>query len=88
MMESAQSGAGHLRGDFRPAAHAAAGSLIGTGPDHHVRSALGIAVGVWPRTLAQQSSRRRSVRAPRRANAVVHDVRERVTGQGSEMRAA
>ena len=83
MMESAQSGAGRLRGDLRPR-HTLRKFLIGTGL---TLTSIGVGIAVaWPRT------RRRITQTvgqgTSRANAVVHDVRERVSGQGSEMRAA
>lgn len=83
VMASAQSGAKHLRGDLRPR-HRLRRFLINTGL---IITAIGVGIAVaWPR------SRRQITQAvgqgTSRANAVVHDVRERVSGQGSEMRAA
>jgi hypothetical protein len=83
MLESAQSGAGHLRGDFRPR-HTLRKLLIGTGL---VITSIGVGIAVaWPRTRRQITQA--VGQGTSRANAVVHDVRERVSGQGSEMQAA
>ncbi|MGE5228325.1 MAG: hypothetical protein ACM3MJ_01225 [Deltaproteobacteria bacterium] len=83
MMESAQSGAGRLRGDLRPR-HTLRTFFIGTGL---ILTSIGVGIAVaWPRTRRQITQA--VGQGTSRANAVVHDVRERVSGQGSEMRAA
>jgi hypothetical protein len=83
MMGSAQSGAGHLRGDLRPR-HTLRRLLIRTGL---IVTSVGVGIAVaWPRTRRQITQA--VGQGTSRANAVVHDIRERVSGQGSEMRAA
>jgi uncharacterized protein (DUF2236 family) len=83
MMGPAQSGAGHLRGDLRPR-HRMRRLLIGTGL---IITSVGAGIAVaWPRTRRQITQT--VGQGTSRANAVVHDVRERVAGQGGEMRAA
>jgi uncharacterized protein (DUF2236 family) len=83
MMESAQSGAGHLRGDFRPR-RTLRRLFIGTGL---IIMSIGAGIALaWPRTRRQITQA--VGQGTSRANAVVHDVREKVSGQGSEMQAA
>ena len=80
---SAQSGAGHLHGDFRPR-HTLRRLFIGAGL---IITSIGVGIAVaWPRTRRQITQA--VGQGTSRANAVVHDVRERVSGQGTEMRAA
>ena len=79
MMESAQSGAGHLSGDFRPR-HTLRRLFVGTGL---IITAIGVGIAVaWPRTRRQITQA--VEQGTSRANAVVHDVRERVSGESSE----
>ena len=83
MMESAQSGAGHLSGDIRPR-HTLRRLFIGTGL---VITAIGVGIAVaWPRTRRQITQA--VGQGTSRASAVVHDVRERVSGEGGETQAA
>ncbi len=83
MMASAQSGAGHLRGDVRPR-HTLRKVFIGAGL---VIASIGAGIAVaWPRSRRQITQV--VGQGTSRANAVVHDVRERVSGQDGEMRAA
>ena len=83
IVRSTQSGADHLRGDIRPR-HFLRTLFIGTG-----LLITSFAVGIvfaWPRS-------RRSVlsvadQTTQRANATVHDIRERIARQRSETKAA
>jgi hypothetical protein len=83
MMESAQRGADHLRGDLRPR-HTFRRLLLGAGL---IVASIGVGIAVaWPRTRRQITQA--VGQGTSRANAVVHDVRERVSGEGSETQAA
>ena len=82
MMESAQSGADHLRGDIQPR-HFFRNLAIGMGL---IVTAIGVAIAVaWPRTRSQIT--RAVDQTTQRANATVHEVREKISGQ-DETRAA
>jgi hypothetical protein len=83
MMESAQSGAGHLSGDFRPR-HTLRRLFVSTGL---IITAIGVGIAVaWPRTRRQITQA--VGQGTSRANAVVHDGRERVSGESGETLAA
>lgn len=76
LVDSAQSGADHLRGDLRPR-HFLRTLFVGTGL---LIASFGVGVALaWPR------SRRSVVRVAdttaHRANATVHDIRERIASQ-------
>jgi hypothetical protein len=83
MVQSAQSGADHLRGDIQPRHNSFRNLTIGMGL---IVTAIGVAVAVaWPRTRSRIS--RAVDQTTQRANATVHDVRERISGE-SETQAA
>lgn len=83
VVESAQSGAGHLRSDLRPR-HTLRRLFVGAGL---IITAIGVGIAVaWPRTRRQITQA--VGQGTSRANAVVHDVRERVSGERSETQAA
>jgi len=80
MLESAQSGAGHLRGDIRPRHHYLRNLVISTGL---VITSIGVAIAVaWPRTRSQLT--RVADQTTQRASATVQDVRERMSHSGDE----
>ena len=82
-MTSAQSGAGHLRGDLRPRRFLRT-MFIGTGM---FIASLGIAIVLaWPRS--RRSVMRVADQTAQRADTTVHDIRGRIAGQTSESRAA
>jgi hypothetical protein len=79
MMESMQSGADHLRSDVRPH-HYVRNFMMGVG-----LIVAGVAAAIafgWPR--ARQQVTRVVDQTATRANSTVHDVRERISGQGDE----
>ena len=83
MFTSAQSGADHLRADVRPRSFLRI-AVIGTGL---LISSIGIGIALaWPRS--RQSVMRVADQTAQRANATVHDVRERIGGQTSDVKAA
>lgn len=76
MVESAQSGADHLRGDIRPR-RLMRTMLVGIGM---IVIGAGLAIAfAWPRTRSQMKNV--VDQATTRANATVHDARERISGQ-------
>ena len=80
--ESAQSGAGHLRGDVRPR-HFLRRLVVGTGL---IITSLGVGIAVaWPRTRRQLT--RVADQTTQRAGATVHDVRERISRRSEEQAA-
>jgi hypothetical protein len=83
MIASMQSGAEHLRTDVRPRHHYLRNLLIGTGLIIMAVGA-GIAFG-WPRARRQVT--RAVDQTATRAGTTVHDVRERMSGQGEEQAA-
>jgi len=83
IVESAQSSTGHLRADIRPR-HYGRRILFGTGLIT-TSMILGAALA-WPR--ARQSVVRVSNQTAQRANAKVHDIRERIATQTSSSKAA
>ena len=76
LVESAQSSAGHLRADIRPRHY---GRRILFGAGLMMFSLIAGAALAWPRS--RRSVARVSSDTARRANATVHDIRERVSGQ-------
>ncbi len=83
MLTSAQSGADHLRADVRPRSFLRM-AVIGTGL---LISSIGIGIAfAWPRS--RQSVMRVADQTAQRANATVHDIRERIGGQTSDEKAA
>jgi hypothetical protein len=80
---SAQSSAGHLRSDIRPR-HYGRRLFFGTGLIT-TSMVLGAALA-WPR--ARNSVVRVSNQTAQRANATVHDIRERIATQTSSRKAA
>ena len=83
MIESAQSGADHLRGDIRPRGFIRR-VFVGFGL---MVAAFGIGIAfAWPRS--RRSVLRVADQTAQRANATVHDVRERIATQTGESRAA
>jgi hypothetical protein len=83
IVESAQSSADHLRADIRPT-HYGRRLLFGTGLIM-TSMILGAALA-WPR--ARQSVVRVSNQTAQRANATVHDIRERIATQTGGTKAA
>jgi hypothetical protein len=84
LVASAQSGVGHMRSDVRPRRHYLRTLFFSTGL---IIIGMGAAIALgWPR--ARQSVGRVAGQTASRANATVHDIRERVAGQGAEERAA
>jgi hypothetical protein len=81
LIASAQSGAGHVRSDVRPR-HYLRNFFIGTGLVM-IGMAAAVAMG-WPR--ARRNVTRVAGQTASRANATVHDIRERIAG--AEERAA
>ena len=83
LVRSAQSGADHLRGDLRPRRFLRT-LFIGTGL---LVMSFGIGITLaWPRS--RQSVLRAADQTTQRANATVHDVRERIARQRSDAKAA
>jgi hypothetical protein len=83
VLTSAQSGAGHLRADVRPRSYLRM-AVIGAGL---LISSIGIGIALaWPRS--RQSVRRVADQTAQRANATVHDIRERIGGQTRDEKAA
>ncbi len=83
IVDSAQSSAGHLRADIRPR-HYGRRILFGTGLI--MMSMIVGAALAWPR--ARQSVVRVSNQTAQRANATVHDIRERIATRTSGRQAA
>lgn len=83
MMDSVQSGADHVRGDVKPS-HFVRNLLIGTGLVV-AAVAAGIAVA-WPRTRDKVSQA--VEQGASKADAAVHDVREKLQGEPGESQAA
>jgi hypothetical protein len=83
LITSAQSGAGHVRSDVRPR-HYLRTFFVATGLVI-IGMIAAVAMG-WPR--ARRSVTRVAGQTATRANATVHDMRERIAGQGAEQRAA
>ena len=80
LIASAQSGAGHVRSDVKPRHHYLRTLMLGTG-----LIVLGMIAAValgWPR--ARHGVTRVAGQTATRANATVHDMRERITGQGMQ----
>jgi len=83
VLTSAQSGAGHLRADVRPRSYLRM-AVIGAGL---LISSIGIGIALaWPRS--RQSVMRVADQTAQRANATVHDIRERIGGQTRDEKAA
>jgi hypothetical protein len=83
VLTSAQSGAGHLRADVRPRSYLRM-AVIGAGL---LISSIGIGIALaWPRS--RQSVMRVADQTAQRANATVHDIRERIGGQTKDEKAA
>jgi hypothetical protein len=83
LVRSAQSGADHLRGDLRPR-RILRTLFIGTGL---LITSFGIGIALaWPRS--RRTVLRVADQTTQRANATVHDVRERIAGQRSDAKAA
>lgn len=83
LIASAQRGAAHARADVRPR-HYLRTLFFSTGL---VIIGMGAAVALgWPR--ARRSVTRVAGQGASRANATVHDIRERIAGQSAERRAA
>jgi hypothetical protein len=83
IVNSTQSSADHLRRDLRPR-HFLRALVIGTGL-LITSFAIGIAFA-WPRS--RRSVLRVADQTTQRANATVHDIRERIAGQRSASKAA
>ncbi len=87
LIESAQSGTDHLRADIRPR-HYVRTVMIGTGlltGTVIISAAIGIAIA-WPR--ARQGVVRLAGQTTQRANATVHDIRERISTRKVDEQAA
>ncbi len=83
LVASAQSGADHVRGDLRPRRFLRT-LVVGTGL---LITSFGIGIVLaWPRS--RQSVLRVADQTTQRANATVHDVRERIARQRSDVKAA
>jgi hypothetical protein len=78
LIASAQSGADHVRGDVRPRSYMRA-MILGAGLVV-VGMAAAVALG-WPR--ARQGVSRVASETATRANATVHDIRERIAPQSA-----
>jgi hypothetical protein len=82
MLSTAQSGAGHLRADVRrPRHHYVRNLMIGSGL---IVFGMMVALG-WPR--ARQGVTRVAGQTATRANATVHDIRERIATQSNRQAA-
>lgn len=78
LVSSVQSGAGRLRSDVRPRHHYLRNFFIGTGL---VIMGVGAAIAFgYPRARSQVT--RVVDQTTARANSTVHDIRERISGQG------
>jgi hypothetical protein len=83
LIASAQRGAAHARADVKPRRYLRT-LFFGTGL---IIIGMGAAIALsWPR--ARQNVTRVAGQTAARANATVHDIRERVAGQGAQQRAA
>jgi len=83
LIASAQRGAAHARADVRPR-HYLRTLFFSSGL---IIIGMGAAVALgWPR--ARRSVTRVAGQSASRANATVHDIRERISGQAAERRAA
>jgi hypothetical protein len=80
LIASAQRGAMHARADVRPRRHYLRTLFFGTGLVI-IGMAGAVALG-WPR--ARQNVTRVAGQTATRANATVHDIRERIAGQSAE----
>lgn len=84
LLASAQSGVGHVRSDVRPRHHYVRTLFFSSGL---IIIGMGAAIALgWPR--ARRSVSRVAGQTASRANATVHDIRERVAGQDAEEHAA
>jgi len=80
LIASAQSGADHVRADVRPRRHYMRGMMLGTGLV--MLGMIAAAALGWPR--ARQSVTRVAGQTATRANATVHDIRERIAPQSAQ----